>query len=430
MIIIHLVNDETGYLPRLMEARLERALRVMRVVVLTGGRQTGKTTLARRFGDRTGRRFWSFDSIATLELARREPGRLWEADELVTLDEVQRAPELLLEIKQVVDRSPRKGRFLLTGSANLLLQRGVSESLAGRAAHLTLEPFTWGESAGHAERGAWRAVLAAESASALRRSLPATAPSGAEDWSLAVFRGGLPETLRAEDPEDVELWRKGYIDTYLERDLRQQAQVADLPDFLRLMRLAALRTAGLLSIAELARDGALSVSTARRYVNLLEVCFQVRRVPAWSTARGRRLIKAPKLFWWDTGLACHLVGVRTPEDLARSPLVGALVETWALQQLAALCGAETSPPGLYHWRTAGGVEVDFVVELADRLLPIEVKAASRVGARDVAGLRSFLDEHAGRAPFGLLLHAGDEVLPLEERILAVPFAVLFGTPAR
>ncbi len=409
------------YIPRMQASRLRAALGAMRVVVLTGARQTGKTTLAQRIGNEEGRHYLTLDRPEILDLSASDPEALWEGVERVTLDEVQRSPGLLLHVKRAVDADPRPGRFLLTGSANLLLMRAVSESLAGRAAYVTLPPLTRAEQLGHPGAAVLRELLAsadgADAIGRLRRF-----PFGSRPKAYRViFDGGFPEVLKLGDDDAKNIWREGYVASYLERDLRDLARVAGLADYVRLIKLSALRSGQVLNIDGLARDAGLAPSTARRYLNLLEVSWLIRRLPAYTPGRSQRLIKSPKLFFLDSGLAAHLCGLTTATALKASPLIGSLAETSLLQHLAAYCDVLEGSPRIYYWRTTSGREVDFVIEQGARVLPIELKLTRTIGRGALRGLHAFLDTYTDRAPYGVVLFGGEEVLPVARNIIAIPW---------
>ena len=393
----------------------------MPVVVLTGARQTGKTTLVRTFAGAAERRFVTLDSLAALDQARREPEVLASSAARLTIDEVQRAPDLLLAVKEIVDREKRRGRFLLTGSANLLLLRSIGESLAGRAIHLVLRPMTEREKREDASSPAWPLLLEAATATAARDVLP---PPRSFDWRHAALQGGLPPAALAASDEDRHLWFEGYVETYVQRDLRDLTQVGDLAAFVRLMRLAALRTGGLLNQADLARDALVGRTTAQRWLSILEASFLVTLLPPFAESRAKRLIKTPKLYALDTGLALYLAGVEDEDALGRQPGSGAWLENLVLNDLLAWRETEAKKPGVFYRRSASGEEVDFVVERRGRLLPIEVKAARTVRTADARALDAFCQEFGRRSPFGLLLYDGREILQLTRTTLAAPLGAV------
>jgi predicted AAA+ superfamily ATPase len=421
MIIIHHVNQE-DYRPRALSGELRAALKAHPVVVLTGARQTGKTTLALHL-EGTGRRtFLSLDDIELLDLAKRHPADFLDRDERLTIDEVQRAPDLLLAIKRAVDRERKPGRFLLTGSANLLLMNEVADSLAGRAVYLHLGAMTAGEKAGRGTVGPWSALIACDDVAAVGREF-AGHPTLATSWLDEALRGGLPVPALNDDAQERGRWFDGYLRSYIERDLRDVSQVASLADYRRLMGLAVHRIGQLINQTELGRDAGLPQSTAHRYLNLLETTFMIQRVPAYSANLSKRLIKTPKIYWLDTGLAAHLAGITAPARAKKSPLLGALAENLVLCSIVAWRESQHPRPEVSYFRTAGGSEVDFVIESGDRVLPIEIKTGKHVRIADLRHLEGFLDEHgAERAPFGVVLCDADEPKRLSQRIAALPLA--------
>ena len=276
------------------------------------------------------------------------PEALLGSDEPVTLDEVQREPELLHAVKRVIDRRRRPGQFLLTGSANLLLMRQVSESLAGRASYLTLWPMTRREQRGLGRGGIWEELLGARDAEWL--DLAAAQPDEPEEWRALALRGGFPlPAVHLRTARERAVWFDGYVRTYLERDLQDVSSISALPDFRRLMRMACLRTGQVVNQAGLGRDAALPQPTVHRYLNLLETSYLLVRLPAYSVNRTRRLIKSPKLYWGDTGVALHLAQVAEPG--------GAHLENLVLNDLLAWRDARddrAEVPLLAHGGRGGG----------------------------------------------------------------------------
>ncbi len=406
----------TGFLQREITPLIQRALRSLPVVVVTGLRQAGKTTLLATDPAFQGRRFRSLDDLATLDAARRDPEALVAGDEPLTLDEVQRSPDLLLAIKREVDRRRVPGRFLLSGSANLALLGGVAESLAGRALYLTLHPFTRRERLGRIGESPFLVRFLAEP------GLPAPAATAGALSPDEILDGGLPP-VALDETVDRSLWFLGYEQTYLERDLRELSQVADLLAFRNLLRLAALRTGNILNQSELGRDARLPASTVSRYLGLLEASFVFTRLAPHLRSRTARLLKSPKLFVTDAGLAAHLAGVTELAPDAGEPMRGALLETYVFQNLAAILGAHLPQAELAFWSVQGRHEVDFVVSSGRRAVGIEVKAGSRFGDRDLAGLKAWMSATPG-ASTGILAYNGTEALPLGGELYAIPLAQL------
>jgi len=410
MNIIHVVKT----LPRLVDDALAARLRVMPAVVLTGARQTGKSTLVEKLlpGER---RYRSLDDFDVRGAARRDPEALLGGDDPLTLDEVQREPGLLPAVKRAIDRDRRPGRFLLTGSANLLLMRQVSESLAGRASYLTLWPMTRREQLGLGRAGRWEELLDAPDAQwrDLLESGNKAGDDPEEDWQALALRGGFPTpALELTTPADRAIWFDGYVRTYLERDLQDLASISALPDFRRLMQAACLRVGQLLNQTELGRDVGLPQPTVHRWLNLLETSYLLVRLPAYAVNRTKRLVKSPRIFWGDTGVALHL-GAAAPS--------GAHLENLVLHDLIAWRDARVDRVELAYWRTTIGEEVDFVIEAGGKLLPIEVKATAKPRLADCAHLRTFRQEYGRKARAGLLLHTGRTVEWLTPDVLAVPW---------
>ena len=402
------------YLPRFASRLLKRALDMSPVVVLMGARQTGKSTLAQSEPFLTDRLYLTLDDPETHERARLAARDLVHSASRLTLDEVQREPDLLLAVKRAVDRDrPRRnGRFVLTGSANLLLMRRVSETLAGRAVYVNLWPLTRRERLGLGTPGIWTDLLSTPAAE--WPDLIASRDEHPADWRAEVRAGGYPTPALELGGEDARsLWFDGYVRTYLERDLQSLAAVGNLIDFRRLMRAASHRLGGLINQAEIGRDTRVPRATAQRYLDLLEASFQLVRLAPFSVNRTRRLIKSPKLYWSDPALAWWLSGA--------GPASGAQLENLVLSDLLVWRDGQVPAPEVLFWRTTTDREVDFVIESGDRLLPIEVKAASNPGHSDTLGLRTFRDEYPERFAGGLLLHGGSETQWLSDRILGVPW---------
>ncbi len=404
---------QINYISRFAAGLLRRALAVSPVVVLMGARQTGKSTLVQNETSLSDHLYLTLDDPDVREQARLAPDELLRRAPRLVLDEVQREPDLLLAVKRAVDAGqPRaNGRFVLTGSANLLLMRRVSESLAGRATYATLRPLSRRERLGWGLPGIWSELLSTPIDE--WAELVADGEGAPVDWREWAGHSGYPvPALELPDPAARSLWFDGYIRTYLERDLQDLSVVADLVDFRRLMRAACHRLGGLLNQAEIARDTGIPRATVQRYLNLLEASFQTVRLPAYSVNRTKRLIKGPKLYWSDPALAHWLGG--------GGELTGAHLENLVLADLLVWRDGQIPAPELLYWRTTTDREVDFVIESGGRLLAIEVKA-SEARYPDTAGLRQFRDEYADHFAGGLLLHGGTKLQRMSDGILAAPW---------
>jgi len=405
----------TDYIPRDIAFYVEEALSSMPVVVLTGMRQTGKTTFLTRDKALKDRRYITLDDFPQLEAARQNPEMLIEGEAPITIDEAQKCPELLTAVKRAVDENRKNGQFLLSGSANFALLKDVSESLAGRAVYLSLQPFSRRE---------------LQTATGKEPFLPRffEKPDILESETCAALRpeeillGGMPPVClgQAKSPQ---LWFNGFEQTYIERDLRSLSQVADLVAFRRLMQLAALRTGQILNQTDLGRDAHLNAETTRRYLGLLETSFILSRLPAYRGNRSSRLIKAPKILLADSGLVSYLARVTDLTPGAGDPLRGPLFETYLAQNLKSIVAAHWPGAKLYYWAVSGRYEVDFVIEDGLDSIAIETKAATRWNKSDLSGLVAFLAS-TKRCRAAILAHNGTQKVKLGDRLWALPLATI------
>lgn len=407
------------YIKRWITPFLQDAVQDHAVIVLTGARQVGKSTLLLNAEPFREWRYLNLDDFDILAQARQDPAALWAGTERVILDEVQKAPNLLLAVKQAVDRTPGKYRFLLSGSTNLLLMKQVSESLAGRAVYFTLDPMALGEIHQTPPTGLFFRLFSGDFPA--ETSLEERPPDPGE----ILLRGLMPPLIQMDRPQSWVRWWEGYVATYLERDLRQVSQIDALVDFRRLMELVALRSGQLMNQSEVARDAQFSQPTVHRYLNLLETTNLFERLAAFTASHTTRLLKSPKAFMNDPGLAVFLSGYYDLESLQKSREYGAFFETLIYHHLRLLIHLMSPAGRLSFWRRQDGTEVDFIVEHGRRVVAVEVKMSANPGYRDTTGLQRFLEDNP-EACAGLLLHGGREIRRLGEKILAIPWTMVTG----
>lgn len=390
---------------------MQQSMTVSPVVAVMGARQTGKSTLVKLDAAGKNAMYVTLDDIDVLSEAQNHPDDLVRRAPVMVLDEVQRAPDLVLTVKRAVDERREPGRFILTGSANLLLMREVADTLAGRVVYLTLAPLSRREQLGFGEVGVWDLLFHHQPDCWLAGIDESTVPD--EPWEDLAARGGYPiPAYHLSTPTDRDQWFASYVRTYLERDLADLSSVEHLANLRRLMQAAALRIGNLLNQTDLARDVGLAPTTAQRYLRLLEISYQLTLVPAYAVNRTKRLTKSPKIYWNDTGMALHLSGEKKPR--------GAHLENLVASDLFAWRDTHIRRPEILYWRTTKGAEVDFVIEWEGELVAVEVKAAKSVGNKDATHLKTFLNEYP-EARGGLILYGGDSSFRVSDRVYAVPW---------
>ena len=402
--------------PRLVEALLDTP-----VVLVHGPRQCGKTTLVRQVGDAEGFDYLSFDDDVLLASAQEDPvSFVADLPERAVLDEVQRAPWLFTSLKSEIDRNRRPGRFILTGSANVLLVPRLSDSLAGRMEILRLHPLAQVELEGKAPNflnalfsrnftlGRWKR---------LGRVL-----------AERIAAGGYPAALARPSPRRRAVWYRDYIETIVQRDVRDITRISSLDALPRLLGLAAGQTARLINVADLASPFQLSRPTIRDYITLLERVFLLEELQPWHTNRLSRLIKTAKLHVGDTGLACALLGLDGAALAGDRTLLGQMLETFVFQELRRQASFQEDLFSFYHFRDKDGAEIDIVLERGGRQIAgVEVKAAATVTAADFRGLRKLREAVGDRFTSGIVLYDGETTAPFGDGLYAVPIRRLWET---
>ena len=413
-------GDNSTMYPRHAHRVIRQALSDSPVTLIHGARQVGKTTLARDLLDEEDARYLTLDTAAVLSAAESDPeGFIGGFNGPVVLDEVQRAPGLFPAIKESVDRDRRPGRFLLTGSANVLTLPRLSESLAGRMEIVRLWPLSQGEIESSPPSGFMDALFAPTF------KLPAASVIDRSDLFKRIEKGGFPEVLSRKSPERRNTWFESYLTAILQRDVRDISNIEDLSALPRLLKLLATRIGGLLNYADLARSLGIPQSTLKRYFALLEATFLVTLVEPWSSNLGLRLVKSPKIHLLDSGLVCHLLGL---DELGTDhPNLGGIVENFVVMELLKQSSWSDSKAKLYHFRTSSGQEADIVLEdRKGRLVGIEVKASASVNKDDFKGLGALHELVGNRFFRGVVLYSGTESVAFGDGLYALPIPAMWG----
>lgn len=405
--------------PRFATPLLKQALAESPVVLIHGPRQCGKTTLARSVGEALGYSYFSFDDTVTLAAATTDPaGFVGDLPDRTILDEVQRAPGLFTTLKHEVDRDRRPGRFLLTGSANVLLLPTLADSLAGRMEMLRLHPLSQCELSG-SESGFLNALF--EHGFKLRSHQRL-----GTDLIRRIVAGGYPAALERSTSRRRATWYRDYIETLVQRDVRDLARVTSIDAVARLLALAASQTARLINVSDLAAPFSLSRPTIREYVTLLERMFLLEELRPWHSNRLSRLIKTPKLHLTDTGVACAVLGLDEASLVQDREVLGQLVETFVVQELKRQASWRDDDIRFHHFRDKDGVEVDLVIEQGGRALAaIEVKASATVTERDFRAIRKLQGVVGHRFTHGVVLYDGETSIRFGEGLYAVPIRALW-----
>lgn len=415
--------DYMNMIHRHITAQITEALADTPALLVNGARQTGKSTLVQsgELGEQN-RQYLTFDDPGVLAAAKGDPnGFVSGLNPRVTLDEVQHVPELFPVIKAAIDRKRQPGRFLLTGSANVMLLPKLSESLAGRMEVLTLWPFSQGEIRGTKET--FVDTLFSRHSVVWSRK---TTPIRREELLETILEGGYPPALSRQSASRRNAWFQSYVMTMLQRDIRDLANISDLTAVPRLLAVVAARAGGLLNFADLSRTMGLPQTTLKRYFALLESTFLVQLLRPWATNLGQRVIQTPKVYLNDTGLLSYLLGITVDRLQAEGTLAGAALENFVFMELRKQSTWSSTQPEIFYWRTASGQEVDLVLEdRSGRLAGIEVKASATLSSHDVRGLQALAITAEKKWLRGVVLYTGTEVIPFAANLHGIPVSHLW-----
>jgi predicted AAA+ superfamily ATPase len=392
------------------------------VILINGARQTGKSTLMEWISkNKHPATYYTLDNATTLAAIKSDPGDfIANMNGPIILDEIQRAPEIFVAIKEAVDKNRKPGRFLLTGSANVLLLPKLSESLAGRMQIINLWPLSQGELIDHKE-GFINILFDKQFAQFELK------PLARKKLIQLILAGGYPEVLSRKDPGRRLDWFDSYITAILQRDIRDLANIDGLTTLPKLLSLLAARASSLLNLAELSRSSAISHTTLMRYMALLEATFLIHTVAPWSNNLSKRLVKTPKIFLNDTGLASYLSGINEERINTEPQLLGMLLENFVVVELKKqLTWTSKVRAKLFHYRTQSGQEIDIILEDASgRCVGIEVKSSRTVTEKDFKSLKIFAEENKDKFVRGIVLYTGDQVYSFGKNFYAVPVHALW-----
>lgn len=411
--------NSTSLYPRLLLTHVQEALADTPVVLITGPRQGGKTTLVRQLAGAE-MRYLTLDDNLTLLAAQQDPVGFIRTLDRAVIDEIQRAPQLLLAIKKTVDEDRRPGRFLLTGSANLMTLPLVADSLAGRMETLPLYPFAQAET--HYQTSCWLDTIFAG-------KIPmSTQPLLGDDLTAAVLQGGYPEALTRSTARRRQAWHRQYLDALIQRDVQDIATIDKLGQLPLFLRALAEMAGQLCNYSQLGAQMGMDAKTANKYMGIFEQMYLLKRIPVWASNRLKRVLKSPKLQFIDSGLLASVRGL-TVDTLKRDrTLFGALLETFVYAELLKHSTWAQADYQILYYRDTDQYEVDFVVEnRAGELIGVEVKASATLTEKDLRGLKRLAGIAGDAMKLGVILYDGTEALPLGEKLMAVPLSSLWGT---
>ncbi|WP_141267101.1 ATP-binding protein [Thermodesulfovibrio sp. Kuro-1] len=399
---------------RIISSKLSTAMRHFPAVFLTGARQVGKSTLALSMF----KNYVTLDDTTVYESALADPPLfVSNLKKPVVIDEIQKLPRLLNSIKLDIDKNRINGSYLLTGSANILAFKDISDTLAGRMAIIELFPLSCKEISKKTENVIEILFNA--------NFKDFTLPSIETDLIIEqVINGGYPEIQKIDTVTGRYLWFSSYIRTYIERDVRDLGELRNLDKFIKMFNLLAPRSANLLNKSDIARDAQLEIKTLENYLNLLKMVYQIYILAPYSRNISKRIIKTGKLFFTDSGILSHLLGVSTKEDLMQSPYKGLIFETFVFSEILKATKYSDKPAELFFYRTHDRQEIDFVIEQGRSIIAIEVKFSKTVTRDDFKYIAS-LDKAVRNLKAGYVLYMGERILPFGEKFFALPVSILF-----
>ncbi len=409
------------YLKRHLEQQILESAKYFKAILLLGARQAGKSTLLTHLLPNV--KNFVFNPVQDSYKVRQDPDLFLQSfPSPLILDEVQYAPELLASLKQKMDRSEAKGQYYLTGSQNFSMLRNIAESMAGRVAIFHLDNFTPQEMLGVGDKQGWVPdyLENPETFYKERKTFPSSFPPLIE----FLFRGTFPATLELPTTQ-IPRYFSSYLQTYIDRDVRTIENIQSLTEFDRFLGISASLTSQEINASQIGREIGISPQTARRWLDLLNFSYQWFELFPYHGNTIKRISGKKKGYFKDSGFACYLQAIESPESLAKNPKLGFIFETWAINYVQQQFASLAVSPKTYHWRTSGGAEVDLILERSGKLYPIEMKCKTHLSRADLSGLKAFRETYSkNEIMTGLIIYAGSEVYKLDEHTLAIPWNLL------
>jgi hypothetical protein len=401
--------------PRFLEPTILALNSISPIVLLSGARQVGKSTLSRKISHH----YILLDDVSIRNSALSDPNLfIRQLKKPVCLDEIQKVPELLESIKIDVDQNRNNGDYLLTGSANILDMQNIGDTLAGRLIEINMWPLSCKE-------------ISLSLINIIDELIDPLFINSIEVKSIdlnqilnTIISGGYPSALAIKDSTLRGYWFSSYISSYIERDIRDIGEIRNLPQFIKLFNLLASRSANLLNIKSLANIADINEATVKNYLTLLQMVFQIKLLPPYATNINKRLIKTPKLFFTDSGILAHLLNVQTTDELLNSPYKGLIIETFVYSELIKHISYSSKNILLTHYRTHDQNEIDFILEYSDRIIAIEVKSSSKIDEKAFRHIKSF-QKQSEKCKLGIVFYLGNKVLRFGESLIAIPLSYFY-----
>ena len=407
-----------------------KGLKIFPSILITGARQVGKSTLAKMLsqGDWPAS-YYSLDDPIIMDLAQRDPdGFVHRSTKPMVIDEIQKVPDLMRALKRNIDLERKNGQFLLTGSANIMTLKTVSESLAGRIGLYQLNPFSWAELEKKPITNIIDRLFTEDNPQKILSQLYSKSPTNyMEKLKERVLIGGYPEPCLNIPKNNIFLWFENYRQTYINRDIRDIANIEYAHHFYRLLNILAYRSGQLINFADISRDLDLPLSTLRRYVTMLEQTYQIQMLYPYYINIGKRLVKTPKIYITDTGMLNYLNNFSTWDDIERSGKLGSIIETWAANEITKLISISNRKANTYFMRLYTGQEIDFILEIGTNIIAIEVKWTQKISGQEIDKMRNLINFLDDRLKIAIMLYPGLDYIDLSPKLSLIPFNLFFGT---